>query len=1306
MPGPYSPAVEQWRPLVERYFPPELVDKALWVIQWESGGNPSAIGDRGNAVGLYQIHHGGVVAGRPSAGQLADPETNIRFAAEGLGAARGRWTDWGEGSLYQGRPFGALGNHPYPGNNGYRPAAQAAAAAPQPVKVPIQRNLPNGQQIWVDPSNGNVWNDATNSWQPPQPIQLDPSGVTWYDPRSNQVWTQERGWHEQGSARQPVNGRTIEGGDISGPPQDNQNIPPHLRADQPVPNPAARVAPGPPRTGAPPPPAAQPAPPTPTQAVQLREAATGGGDYEGAYWGQDGSLYRQINGVWHVAGEGGNAGFQPLAANTSLTLPSQPPPAATPAPVAAPPPRSMPQPAQALTSREPVPRWAQQPPQPVAPRPLPPPPPAMVSMQGRYPVFGQPAQRAVFEAPDTNRTFVPGIGNVAGGIARGISQIGLENFTAGNTTPYGLGQGSWEPDFASMGFNEGYNIPRAQSGFNFDDEEEGAGGTAPGSTPPLSHEIEAGGSWWGNTSRRFMGTDGKIYLLYDGQWQVSNDGGESFVPWSTRTAPSTAPPTRPTRSETVYNPQTGTTHRILIDSQTGELIEDLGPTSAPDAPSTRAPDTSWQNRYNPQTGSVHRVLVNDATGQVVSDLGPTSAPQGTTSTATNFNSAASNPSLREPANPSLGPDYQGAWWGHDNNLYKIINGQWHVAGGGGNQGFQPWFPSVQPPQPEPPRPVNIGAGGGYYYDPATGEVRTFDPIRDPQAHTDRIAEIDRTSSNRITEIRENNQGELARQDAADTAAAARLDTEIRARALEAAAQRMFEAGENERGRYFQAQADQLRRQFEAWESRQGRALQTAQFAANFGLQREELQERRRQTRLAEASAFAANVSNTDPLAFSAFLTAGGGNISNSLAQGGNAVSDAAVTPAARILKQINAPFGPLPEFVPPEEPANPFLGAPSLPPPSVAAAPGGYPSLPGTPPAGPAAPPPGGWTNMNPPPMGMQPPMPGMPPTMQWPPPPPPGGYSNLNLPRFAKGMMGPPLDIAVTGDAELHKKPWSGGAKPEIVRGDIQQIIPAEQSKKILEGKAPLPPLPAPAPQRGMATSLLSRQAAPPLMTNPSFPVPERPITNPSFPASPMPALPPPAPQRYQLVQDPWDKVYKPLKRFAEGFGNPPARNTTFSGGQWMTATENGWVPYSSLPPSPSPEALWGNGQWMVPGQSPTGQFAFVPGQSGGTLPTPVPAGGATGEQPPAIPDAFGRFVASPEDQPWIDQVRGMRARVQYPQLNPYDVGYFNNLPTIRELFEKGRQAQFGVPVQDTQAEAFRYRLPGVPRSSVRQGY
>jgi hypothetical protein len=91
------------------------VDKALYVINGESGGNPTARGDGGAAVGLFQIHHNGSIQGRPDASTLSDAEANIKYAAQQLGAANGNWSAWGENNLYNGKPFGALGINPYPG---------------------------------------------------------------------------------------------------------------------------------------------------------------------------------------------------------------------------------------------------------------------------------------------------------------------------------------------------------------------------------------------------------------------------------------------------------------------------------------------------------------------------------------------------------------------------------------------------------------------------------------------------------------------------------------------------------------------------------------------------------------------------------------------------------------------------------------------------------------------------------------------------------------------------------------------------------------------------------------------------------------------------------------------------------------------------------------------------------------------------------------------------------------------------------------------------------------------------------------
>lgn len=111
----FPAAVERWRPVAAKYMPPELVDKLLWTINFETGGRPDAIGDNGVAIGLLQVQDNTRFPGRPSKQQLLDPEFNIRYAAEQLGAAQGNFAAWGENNLYQGKPFGALGHHPFPG---------------------------------------------------------------------------------------------------------------------------------------------------------------------------------------------------------------------------------------------------------------------------------------------------------------------------------------------------------------------------------------------------------------------------------------------------------------------------------------------------------------------------------------------------------------------------------------------------------------------------------------------------------------------------------------------------------------------------------------------------------------------------------------------------------------------------------------------------------------------------------------------------------------------------------------------------------------------------------------------------------------------------------------------------------------------------------------------------------------------------------------------------------------------------------------------------------------------------------------
>jgi hypothetical protein len=81
----WSAGVEQWRPLVERYFAADQVERALRVMSCESGGSPTAANGSSSARGLFQ-HLGRYWESRSAAAGWAgasifDPEANIAVAA-------------------------------------------------------------------------------------------------------------------------------------------------------------------------------------------------------------------------------------------------------------------------------------------------------------------------------------------------------------------------------------------------------------------------------------------------------------------------------------------------------------------------------------------------------------------------------------------------------------------------------------------------------------------------------------------------------------------------------------------------------------------------------------------------------------------------------------------------------------------------------------------------------------------------------------------------------------------------------------------------------------------------------------------------------------------------------------------------------------------------------------------------------------------------------------------------------------------------------------------------------------------------
>ena len=95
-------AVERWRPLVEEYFAPELVDQALAIIACESEGDPSARNPRSSATGLFQFisrtwANASEAAGFAGSSAL-DPKANVAAAAwlvdYSLESGQSAWEHW------------------------------------------------------------------------------------------------------------------------------------------------------------------------------------------------------------------------------------------------------------------------------------------------------------------------------------------------------------------------------------------------------------------------------------------------------------------------------------------------------------------------------------------------------------------------------------------------------------------------------------------------------------------------------------------------------------------------------------------------------------------------------------------------------------------------------------------------------------------------------------------------------------------------------------------------------------------------------------------------------------------------------------------------------------------------------------------------------------------------------------------------------------------------------------------------------------------------------------------------------------
>jgi soluble lytic murein transglycosylase-like protein len=77
--------VEQWRPLVQQFFPSNRVEEALRIIDCESNGDPDAYNPYSGASGLFQFIPSTWASIAPKAGygghSAFEPEANVASAA-------------------------------------------------------------------------------------------------------------------------------------------------------------------------------------------------------------------------------------------------------------------------------------------------------------------------------------------------------------------------------------------------------------------------------------------------------------------------------------------------------------------------------------------------------------------------------------------------------------------------------------------------------------------------------------------------------------------------------------------------------------------------------------------------------------------------------------------------------------------------------------------------------------------------------------------------------------------------------------------------------------------------------------------------------------------------------------------------------------------------------------------------------------------------------------------------------------------------------------------------------------------------
>lgn len=853
----------------------------------------------------------------------------------------------------------------------------------------------------------------------------------------------------------------------------------------------------------------------------------------------------------------------------------------------------------------------------------------------------------------------------------------------------------------------------------------------PPTTPPPGATSDVPAGWVPIGGRLYRAPNGAI-------WQKP---ASSYENWQRLEAPPSE--ARPDTSPTTQV-RNNVTYQYNPTSGTWEPAQGLPPSvpTGSGGPTNPQPYTTWKDYAGPG-GVTYTGLFDDRTGQLVPGSGfpsPGAKPAAPVSSSPPAGINLVRPAT-EYANDAAAAGETWYWNTNGDLVARKPSGEWWIARDHGNAGFVPYSPS---PQDQPRSPVTIPSTGATYYDPNTGKQTIIPAIPDTtQQERDRVnnqAAAGRQASS------EN--AASARQAQSDAAAAQRAAFQAQITQAENAADRAFRAGESATARAAQAEADRLNRAFQEWSRTEDAKQQDAQFKATFGIQRANALLAQQQQRGQTAKDLASVVSSSDPLAFTAWLLAKGGGVAeNAISTGTDALSKAAILPAAKLLRLSREPLPDIPDYVAPERTS--FSGASGAPgvgqrpalgafQPLSVSAPGGPPPMANSgayPPAGgfSSAPPAGATGPLSPPPLvpppqqltpspasggggtGFQPmPVRGYAPAVA-------GGAGPAQATTFVPGVGNVPANVATQYSSRgtglpmpANTTPYSTYEPPMLAGGynaDPMMDAPLADRRQYIGRNFP----------PGWTSDPIDSEPQNPMgwtaqFTNPDWWEANAHLwsalgnmymgarTNVQTAPTPPPSPPPPGWAFPSAEGNP---------RYATGYNTPMAPRTGPPLSSAIVGDAKGSNPFAG---GNDPEIVTGRIDQVIP---PAQTRAILQGR-GGFSPMPIQpqqpmpwwarhlkraAAGYNYGQDPLTSLGVGAGVLDAGDQPYIDEIYGLRRGQQGPgYVNPFSLDWWRAGPVVQQVEANRRQSGYGIPIDQTMYEANRFKPLGIGRGSVYQ--